>query len=102
MKAIRQIYGSGVYVIANEISDVTIKGDTLFLGKDSSISMESGDIASINCMIYSKEKACLTDNRNVRFKESPNGLKIFNWLGDFMMGENVSVDKAIEMLSIDK
>jgi len=76
MKAIKQIYGSGICSTASEIYDITIKGDSLILSNG--LNLVFGEISKTKNLYFSGDKSELREN-DERFKLlSPKPI-IYNW-----------------------
>ncbi len=87
-KAICQQYGSGCYVVANSIYDVSLKGDSIIF---------SGENKNYNSLYFNDEDSTLMEMPGIRYKKSK--LVIYNWLGNYCQGETVNLEVAKAMLS---
>ena len=85
-RAIRQFYGSGVYVVSTIQYDVNISNDTLYINdlKDKS--------ANIILVFSNHDYLLVSDPDSLKYRIQANIPIIYNWQGDFRNGEILPFD----------
>ncbi len=84
-KAVKQLYGSGVYVIATFIYDVDVYQDTFYL-KDCS------DKIDLKLIYKNRDLILASSNDSLKYKILSNEPIIYNWQGNFHGGEKLPIN----------
>lgn len=87
-RAIRQIHGSGVYIVATEVYDVEVIQDTILV----TLCPDNHRIRHIK-LIYNETNFNLTDNSDsFTYKISSDKPIVYNFQGDFYRGETIPIE----------
>jgi hypothetical protein len=96
-RAIRQIHGSGVYIVATEIYDVGVTQDTITL----TYCPDNQKIRNIK-LIYNETNFTLTANSDsLTYKIFSDKPIVYNFDGDFFRGEKIPFE-ILKSVSIQK
>jgi len=87
-RAIRQIHGSGVYVVATEIYDVEVIQDTILL----TLCPDNQKIRHIKLIYNKTDFSLIANSDSLTYKISSDKPIVYNFQGDFYHGERIPIE----------